>query len=174
MTASVRVRRLGLALHVLSAVGWLGGVGLALALVAVALLSDDEPTVRSALIALDASGWWYLLPLSLASLGTGIVQSLITKWGLLHHYWIVAKLAINTFAAVILVLYMQSLGHFASLARSTTTDLADLRDPSPLVHTVGALALLVGATALSIYKPPGRTRRGHRARQRPTGLAPPG
>lgn len=165
MTASRRVRRLGLTLHVLSAVGWLGGVGLALALAATALLSDDESTVRSALIALDASGWWYLLPLSVASLGTGVAQSLITKWGLLNHYWVVAKFAINAFAAGILLLYMQSLGHYASLARSTTTSLADLRDPSPLIHTIGALVLLVAATALSIYKPPGLTRRGYRARQ---------
>jgi hypothetical protein len=174
MTASTRVRRLGLTLHVVCAVGWLGGVGLALALAGTALLSDDESTVRSALIALDASGWWYLLPLSVASLGTGVVQSLITKWGLLNHYWIVAKLAINVFAAGILLLYMQSLGHYASLARSTATSLADLRDPSPLIHTVGALALLVGATALSIYKPPGLTRRGHRVRQESAGLTPRG
>lgn len=164
MTASLRARRLGLTLHVLSSVGWLGGVGLALALAATALLSADESTVRAALIALDASGWWYLLPLSVASLTTGVVQSLITRWGLLNHYWIVAKLAINVFASVILLLYMQSLGHYAALARSTATSLADLRDPSPLIHTIGALVLLVGAAALSIYKPPGLTRRGCRAR----------
>lgn len=173
MTASLRVRRFGLTLHVLSSVGWLGGVGLALALAGTALLSDDESTVRSALIALDASGWWYLLPLSVASLTTGIVQSLITRWGLFNHYWIVAKLAINAFAALILLLYMQSLGHYAALAKNTATTLAELRDPSPLIHTIGALVLLVGATALSIYKPPGLTRRGYRARGRSPGLDPP-
>lgn len=173
MTASLRFRRLGLTLHVLSSVGWLGGIGLALALAGTALLSDDEATVRSALVALDASGWWYLLPLSVASLATGVVQSLITRWGLLSHYWIVAKLAINVFAAAILLLYMQSAGHYAALARSSTTSLADLRDPSPLIHTIGALVFLAGATALSIYKPPGLTRRGHRARKGSPGLAPP-
>jgi hypothetical protein len=41
-------------------------------------------------------------------------------------------------------------------------DLQALRDPSPLLHSAAALALLIAAAALSVFKPPGRTRYGWR------------
>lgn len=40
--------------------------------------------------------------------------------------------------------------------------LADLRDPSPVLHASAAILLLVGATVLSVFKPKGLTRHGRR------------
>jgi hypothetical protein len=58
---------------------------------------------------MDWAGWFVLVPLSFASLLTGLIQSLGTRWGLFRH-WVLAKLLINVFATVVVLLYMQTLG----------------------------------------------------------------
>jgi ABC-type anion transport system duplicated permease subunit len=45
-----------------------------------------------------------IVPLSFPSLLTGLVQSLTTTWGLFRHYWVLAKLLINVFANVVLLM----------------------------------------------------------------------
>ena len=109
-------------------------------------------------------GWFVLVPLSFASLLTGLIQSLGTRWGLFRHYWVVVKLGMNVFATIILLLYMQTLSFLADLAAQTesTGNLAGLRSPSPVVHAAGALVLLLVAVTLSVYKPRGMTRYGQR------------
>ncbi len=157
------LRKFALTVHVASSVGWLGAVGGFLALSITGLTSDDAQTVRAVYLAMAAVGWYVLVPLSFASLLTGIVQSLGSPWGLFRHYWVLAKLAINVFATVVLVMYMQTLDYFADLATATSGgDLDDLRTASPAIHAGGALFLLLVATTLSIYKPRGVTRYGRR------------
>jgi hypothetical protein len=57
--------------------------------------------------ALELIGWLVVVPLSLASLATSIVQAVGTQWGLLRHYWVVIKLLIGLFATIVLLLHMQ-------------------------------------------------------------------
>jgi hypothetical protein len=114
---------------------------------------------------MESTGWLVLVPLSLASLLTGLVQSLGTKWGLFRHYWVLVKLVINVVATIILLLYMQTLESLARMSRETTLSdgvLSGLRDPSPVLHAGAALLLLAVATTLAVYKPPGMTRYGQR------------
>lgn len=161
MTSRPRLRKLVLTAHVVASVGWLGAVVVSLALGIIGLASQDARVVRGAYLALHAIGWPVLIPLGLASLFTGLVQSLGTQWGLLRHYWIVFKLAINLFATVILAAYTQTLSYLAGLAASGA-ELSVLRSASPVLHAGGGLVLLLVATALSVYKPQGRTRYGQR------------
>ncbi|WP_328418593.1 hypothetical protein OG470_33110 [Micromonospora sp. NBC_00389] len=100
-----------------------------------------------------------LLPLSLASLLTGLIQSLGTRWGLFRHYWLIAKLAMNLIAVGVLLLYMQTLAYLASAARGATSadDLHRLRGLSPVVHGGAAVVLLLTALVLSVVKPRGLT-----------------
>lgn len=159
------VRKLGLTAHVVCSVGWLGAVAATVALAVAALTSRDAELVRAVYLALEPIGWFVLVPLSLASLATGLVQSLGTKWGLLRHYWVLFKLLINVVASVVLLLYMQTLSFFAGVAAQGTASYADLgvlRSPSALLHAGGALLLLLVAAALSVYKPRGLTRYGQR------------
>jgi hypothetical protein len=103
--------------------------------------------------------------LAVASLLTGLVQSLGTKWGLIRHYWVLAKLLITVVSTLVLLMYTQTLSSMADVAAATTLsgdDLATLRTPSVVLHATAALLLLVGATALAVYKPPGLTRYGWR------------
>jgi hypothetical protein len=169
-----RVRKLAFAAHVVISVGWLGAVGAFLAIALAGLTSDDVDVVRGAYVTMEVTGWFVLVPLAVASLLTGIVQSLATKWGLVRHYWVVFKLLINAAATVVLLAYMQTLAHLADVAEHTSSspdDLGDLRSPSPVLHAGAALALLLVATTLGIYKPRGLTpygrRRQHTARTRP-------
>ena len=110
---------------------------------------------------MEATAWFVLVPLSLASLFTGVVQALGTPWGLFRHYWVIFKLAINLVATVVLLLYTQTLTYLArTAADSRGQNVSELRDPSPVIHASAALLLLVVATALAIYKPRGTTRYG--------------
>jgi hypothetical protein len=165
MPMTPRLRKLVLTAHVTSSVGWLGAVAVSFALGVAGLTSQDAQTVRGAFLTLELTGWFVLVPLSLASLLTGLVQSLGTTWGLFRHYWVLFKLLINLVASIVLLLYMQTLSYLAAIAAATTLssgDLAELRNPSPVLHAGGALLLLVVATALAVYKPRGMTRYGQR------------
>ena len=157
-------RKLALAAHVTCSVGWLGAVAAFLGLAVAGVASDDLQVVRGVYVTMEVTGWFVLVPLAVASLTTGIVQSLCTKWGLFRHYWVVFKLAINVAATVILLAYMRTLADLADVARRTTAadDVTALRSPSPLLHSVAALVLLLVATALGVYKPHGRTPYGQR------------
>ena len=162
MTARPRLRKFVLTSHVVSSVGWLGAVAVFLALGVVGLTSQDPQVVRAVYLAMESAGWFVLVPLSLASLLTGLVQSLGTKWGLFRHYWILVKLLMNVVATIVLLLYMQTLSYLADVAAQSGGDLSDLRSPSPVLHAgIGLLLLLVAAT-LSVYKPRGMTRYGQR------------
>ncbi len=164
-----RLRKFVLTAHVVSSVGWLGAVAVFLALAAVGLTSQEAQVVRAVYLAMEPAGWFVLVPLSLASLLTGLVQSLGTKWGLFRHYWVLIKLLINVVATIVLLMYMQTLGYLADVAAQTTVssgDLRGLRDPSPILHAGAALLLLLVATTLSVYKPRGMTRYGQRKQQR--------
>jgi hypothetical protein len=108
-------------------------------------------------------------PLAITSLVSGVAQSLATPWGLFRHYWVIFKLVITVVATVVLVAYTDTLNAFAQVAERlpfTQPDLQTLRNPSVLIHSTGALILLLLATVLAVYKPAGLTRHGQRARQR--------
>ena len=157
------LRKFVLTTHVVSSVGWLGAVAVFLALGVAGMTSQDGQLVRGAYLAMESIGWFVLVPLSLASLLTGLIQSLGTRWGLFRHYWVIVKLGINLAATIVLLLYMQTLSYLSDQAADTTlNDLSELRSPSPVLHAAAALLLLLVAATLSVYKPRGMTRYGQR------------
>jgi hypothetical protein len=165
MTMTPGLRRFALTAHVTSSVGWLGAVVGFLALAVAGLASRDPQVVRAAYLTMELTGWFVLVPLALASLVTGLVQSLGTTWGLFRHYWVLAKLLINLFATIVLLLYMQTLSFFAGVATEVTsynTVPGVLRSPSAVLHAGAALLLLLVATTLAVYKPRGMTPYGQR------------
>jgi hypothetical protein len=162
-----RVRKLALTAHVTASVGWLGAVAGFLGLAIVGVASQDPQLVRAAYLVMEPVGWFVLVPLAAASLVTGLVQAFGTTWGLFRHYWVLFKLVSNVFATIVLLLYMQTLGHFSAVAadpRFSESDLSTLRDPSPVLHSGLALLLLLVATTLAVYKPQGMTPYGQRKR----------
>jgi hypothetical protein len=165
MVLTPRLRKLALTAHLTSSVGWLGAVVAFLALSVAGLTSQDPQTVRGAYLVMELTGWVVLVPLSLASLVTGLICSLGSIWGLFRHYWVLFKLLINVVATIVLLLYMQTLDYLADVAAAATlssSELRGLRSPSPVLHAGAALLLLFVATTLAISKPRGMTRYGQR------------
>ena len=161
-----RTRKLALTAHVVASVGWLGAVGSFLALAIVGLTSDDAQLGRGVFLAAEPLTSYVIHPLAVASLLTGIAQSLGTSSGLLRHYWVLFKLAIALVATAVLLLYSETVASLADAAGSGA-GLAALRSPTFVLHAGGALVLLLTATVLAIYKPRGVTRYGWRKQREP-------
>jgi hypothetical protein len=118
--------------------------------------------LRAVYVAAEPITWFVIVPFALASLLTGLVQSLGTTWGLFRHYWVVFKLLLNVFATLVLLIYTQTVSNLAGLAAQPSTDLGELRSPTFAFHSGGALLLLLTATVLAVYKPRGMTPYGRR------------
>ena len=161
------LRRFTFTTHITSSVGWLGAVIAFLALAIVGLTSRDEATVRGAYLVMAPAAWFVLVPLAHASLLSGIAISLGTPWGLFRHYWVVLKLLLTAFSTVILVIYMGTFRQMAGMAADPVVELGLVRNPSPVVHAILALILLVIATVLGVYKPFGMTAYARRTQLEP-------
>ena len=138
--------------HVTLSVGWLGAV-VAYLVLAVASYQSGEY-----LGALEVIGWYGIVPLSLGALAVGLVQSLGTEWGLFRHYWIVVKFCLTVVATTILLLHMRVVSHLAGHAYEPSN--SGLERMQLVIHAAGGLLVLITTTALSTYKPWGRTRYG--------------
>jgi hypothetical protein len=97
-----RLRKLGLIAHISSSVGWLGAVAAFLVLGIAGLTSQDAEMVRGAYLSMNLIGRFVIVPLSLASVATGLVQALGTEWGLFRHTWIFVKLLLTVIATIVL------------------------------------------------------------------------
>jgi hypothetical protein len=162
MIMSPGVRKFALATHLTVSVGWMGAVAAYIALDVTTAIGQEAATLQAAYLSMESIARYVIVPLAFASLVTGLVMSLGTKWGLFRHYWVVFKLAINVVSTVVLLLYTETFGVMAAAARDPAVDLAVVRTASPLVHAVAALALLLAATVLAVVKPPGLTPLGRR------------
>ena len=159
---SPRLRRFVFTAHVVSSVGWIGAVVAYLALVVGALASDDDQTVRAAVLAMELT-YFALVPLALLALLTGVVQSLGTSWGLVQHYWVIFKLALTVVATLVLLLNMQTV-----ISLADTAARAGAEPPAAggqLLHAGVGMLVLVVTVILAVYKPRGMTRYGQRKQQ---------
>jgi hypothetical protein len=120
--------------------------------------------VRAAYLAMDLTAAFVILPACLASLLTGLVSALGTRWGLFRHYWVVIKLIITVISTLVLLVHMTPIRYMAGVAAGTDLWPGDLQQQRlQLVMASGAaLVALLVATALSVYKPPGMTAYGQR------------
>jgi hypothetical protein len=164
LTMPPRVRKLALTAHVTTSVSWLGAVAAFLALALAGLTSASTATVRGAYVATEVVTWAVIVPLSLASLVTGVVQSVGTPWGLFRHYWVLVKLVLTVVATALLLLHTRPIGHLGAVAASGARFGADLEGMQVqlVVDAAAALIVLLGATGLAVYKPRGLTPVGQR------------
>lgn len=154
------VRKVGIVVHVVLSVGWLGAVAAFLAL-ALAALGSGQALSRAAFVGMDVIGRWVLVPLSLGALASGIVQSIGTKWGLLRHYWVLVKLLLTVAATAVLLLHQfTAVEEAARVAMQTAVEVSGLlrRFGIQLLADAGlAAVVLTIITVIAIYKPWGLT-----------------
>ena len=164
MTLGPGLRKLVLTAHVACSVGWLGAVAGFLALAVAGLTSQDRRTVAAVYPAMELLTLYVIVPLSLASLLTGLIQSLGTAWGLFRHYWVLVKLLLVCVATVVLLFQLGPIGYLADAAQGAASPIEDLRELrlSMALHAAGGLLVLLMTTILSVYKPRGLTRYGQR------------
>jgi uncharacterized membrane protein len=166
MIMAPRLRKFALAAHITLAVGWIGAVAGYIALDVAAATSQDAQTLRASYLAMDLIAWYVIVPLALASLLTGFIMSLGTKWGLFRYYWVLISLLLTIIATVVLLVETQTIGHFAEIAADPRSSSDDLRAlGSTLVHSVGGTVVLLVIVVLNVYKPRGMTRYGWRKQQ---------
>lgn len=164
------VRKFALAAHLTFSVGWIGAVIAYLALGLAAVTSQDAQAVRAAWIAMELTGWYVIVPLALASLSTGLVMALATKWGLFRHYWVLFSLVLTILATVVLLLHMPDVSVLADVAQQAEGGDLDRfgrhlyarLDDGDLLHPGLGLVVLLVIQVLNIYKPSGMTRYGRR------------
>jgi hypothetical protein len=163
-------RKLNLTAHVTSSVGWLGAVACFLVLSVVGLISHDAETVRGTYLAMNLIGQYIMVPLSVAALLTGVVQSLGTEWGLFRYYWVLAKFALTIGATILLLVHQ-----FKAVAEAARRVSGTETGAFPGVGSLGtqlvvdaslALLLLLVITTLGVYKPWGKTYYWRRKMQR--------
>jgi hypothetical protein len=158
------LRKLVLAVHVISATGWIGAVAAYLVLALAGSTSDSPETVRAAFVAMELL-YFALVPLAAVALATGVVQALGTHWGLLRHCWVLAKFVLTVIAFTVMLLNIDKVSAHADHAvHSPAGDLPAAGHD--LQHAVGGLAVLLVAAILGLYKPRGLTRYGRRKRER--------
>lgn len=159
------VRKATLVSHVTASVGWFGAVAAFLVLAVAGLRSVDSEVVRASYVSMNTTTWMAIVPLCIAALVTGLIQSLGTSWGLFKHYWVVVKLLLTGAATAILLAHTAPI---SSLAQASLTGqlLSDASLYAVRVRLIGdasaALFVLFAATVLSIYKPWGMTSYGLR------------
>jgi hypothetical protein len=164
------LRKFALAAHLAFSVGWIGALVGYLILSLAAVTSENAQTVRAAWIAMELTGWFAIVPLALASLLTGLVMALGTKWGLIRHYWVLFSLMLTVFATAVLLLHMPDVSVLADVARqaegASDDGLGDhlyaQLDDGDLLHPGLGLVVLLVIQVLNIYKPQGMTRYGRR------------
>ena len=162
------LRKSLLVLHVSCSVGMLGTVAAFLLLAIIGVAGSDPQTIRATYLAMDMLARLLILPLVLASLVIGVVQSLLSNWGLFRHWWIVVKLVVSIIVPVVLLLQMPGIRLVAAAAASELP-LDGLSGPrmSFIVHAGGGFVTLLLPMMLSVYKPRGLTRYGWRKQYEP-------
>ncbi|MFJ8078065.1 DUF2269 family protein [Streptomyces sp. NPDC096176] len=166
---SRRARKLTLAIHVVTSVGW---VGLSLAMAVLAVMgytTEDAAVAKGVYYAMYVFDDTCVTVFSITAALTGILLSCGTKWGLLLHWWIVVKWVITLFMTI----FAWFVIHPIVMQATENTAKAGGTPPKPgwpadfLLWSVPVLfALLTVAAVVSVYKPWGRTARGRRSTPR--------
>lgn len=88
----------------------------------------------------------------------GIIQSWVTPWGLIRHYWVLAKLLLTTIANIIFLLKLKLIGYLAEVAAQKMIAPSDLRQlrTELVFHAGGGRLVLLLITVLSVFKPWGK------------------
>ncbi|MGI9075429.1 MAG: hypothetical protein ACR2JB_29835, partial [Bryobacteraceae bacterium] len=166
-----RLRKLNLTAHIALSVGWIGAAAAFLVLSVAGLTSQDAAVMRGAYVSMNLICLYSIVPLSFAALGTGLIQSLGTQWGLFRYNWVLAKFLLTILSVAVLLMHqfmaMAKAANLVSEAAAGALPRAELGGLGFVLlraSSLGILVLLV-ITILSVYKPWGLTRYGWRKQQ---------
>ncbi|MDX2680484.1 PDR/VanB family oxidoreductase [Streptomyces sp. NY05-11A] len=165
---SGRGRKVTLAVHILSSVGW---VGLSLSMATLALigyLTSDPGVAEGAYYAMYVFDESTVSLVSLVCGASGVLLGCGTPWGLMRHWWVLVKWVLTLAVAAFAWVYTHPL--VLTAAEKAAAAEGGVYRPGTegtlLAWTVPPVfGVLVFTGVLSVYKPWGRTRRGRRYAQ---------
>jgi hypothetical protein len=143
---SASARKLVLVIHIAVAVGLLGDSAGYLAVSIRMATTADQALADASLQILEMFSLTFGIPLSFASLITGLTLGLGTRWGVFRYPWVVTKLAL-----IVSVILVGSFVLSTGMSRVLTGD-----DGGEALLIAGAaydVVALAAATTLSVYKP---------------------
>jgi len=167
VTGSWRVtraqRRMLVTLHVALSVGWLGASMAMMTLAFAAQADQPGAHMRSAYWAMHLLADVLLIPLSLSVLSIGVLVAATSPWGLLRHRWVLVKLLATCAAVLLSLLALPTMTRIAD-QDATQHALTAARDAGTrlIIASSVSVALYLSLTAISIFKPWGRTAHGRR------------
>ena len=174
-TRSVRltgpVRRMVRLAHLIAALGWIG-VDVVFGVLAITgFVSDELGTVAASYLALDIFVVPLLFLFGLSTLGTGLVLSIGSGWGVIRYWWVAAKLLINVMlSGLVLILLAPRLASAGAEATRIDDSLWDRLSGIPvdlLFPPMVSGFALVAASVLGTFKPWGQTPYGARSTATP-------
>jgi uncharacterized membrane protein len=155
--------------HVIVSGTWLGAVVADLFLGISAATTGREDFADAYYTVMDRLVNNLMPAAAIGTFATGMLLAFTTKWGLLRHYWVLAKLLLAVATVVVGLVAIDGAIQDTIAARAARHSAAasDL-----LLPAVAATPLMLAtAMTLAITKPWGRTRRGRRAGARPPASA---
>ncbi len=153
-------RRALLVVHVATSVSWLGLTLGLLALGVTAFTTGSPEATEASYRSMQMFADWLIIPIALLTLGTGLVLSLGTTWGLARYRWVFTKFWITLVATGLSFFALRpEIGHAAAqaIAGENVAERSDL-----IVAPSVALATYLFMTVISVLKPWGLTNRGRR------------
>jgi uncharacterized membrane protein len=167
----LRARKPLLVAHLIVSGTWLGAVVADLFLGISAATSGGDELADAYYAVMDRLVNNLMPAAALATIATGLLLAVTTKWGLLRHYWVLAKLVLGVATVVVGVAAIDGAiqDTIAARAADHSATASDL-----LLPAIAATPLMLAtALTLAITKPWGRTRRGRGqgARPRPSAAA---
>jgi hypothetical protein len=160
-------RKAVVAAHIVASVGLLGLSTALFALAMAAALTSDLATTQAAYRAMAIFTRGVVQPVAVATLVTGVILSLGTKWGLFQHTWIVVKLVLTVATVLNGMLNLgPAVQNAVALTSSTSAGAPPDLGTTALVAIAvpGINVLMLGAaTVISVYKPWGQLRRSRKA-----------
>jgi uncharacterized membrane protein len=160
---SSRARKAVLVAHVISSVALVGSSAGVLVIALSAAATDESVAAHALYVSLRTAVFALAVPLSFIALGSGIVLGLGTKWGVLRHRWVTAKLVLLVVIILTGALVVRpSMDHvIAATAAPAPAAKADLGSSQwqPVLAAASNIVLAAVAAGLAIFKPGGRLRR---------------
>jgi uncharacterized membrane protein len=162
---SPRARKAALTAHIAVMAVWVGAVVANVFLAISAAATSNETLADAYYAAMDRLVNNLMPAAAIATLGTGLLLALATRWGLLRHWWILAKLALAVVTTLVGLLIIDNAiqDTIAERAERGSTGFSDALLPA----TAATPLLLLSAVTIAITKPWGRTARARRERRSP-------
>lgn len=155
-TLRPRARKTVTVVHVISSVALLGEVWGLVVLNLTATLDGDLALGHAAYRLMSVLVFAGGVPFTLIALASGVALALGGRWGLVRHWWVLAKLLLLLgvlFAGMLLFQPEQMAAATGDGARPSG------RQWEQVAVVSGQLSMLVAAAALSVFKPRGRVAR---------------